>query len=1089
VARKNLRWDDPASKAAMHAALQNHAATTGRHSHHPEDREGCFLLRDPLSSILDPRCFHPEAPMRHATLAAVLLPLILLAGLGHSQDKPDPYADHIARTEPLPPADEKKAFHLPPGFEAQLVAAEPDIHKPMNLAFDDRGRLWVTDTVEYPYPVGPGGKPRDTVKILDDFGPDGRARKITTFADGLNIPIGLLPLPGTKPQDALVFSIPGIYRLRDGTGTGRADQRDALYSGYGFRDTHGMTSAFTWGFDGWVYACHGYSNTSTIKAADGSAVTMQSGNTYRFKADGSTIEQYTWGQVNPFGLAFDPLGNLYSADCHSQPIYQLLRGAYYPSFGKPHDGLGFGPEMLTEYKDSTAIAGIVYYAADHFPAEYRDTAFIGDVVTHNIVQFRLTWHGSTPLAHLHYFLKSDDPWFRPVDLKLGPDGALYVADFYNRIIGHYEVPLDHPGRDRQSGRIWRIVYRGQDQGTPAPRADWTTAPVGELAAALGHPNLTVRVKAANQLVARGGKDGPQVVRALLPPADKAVSLGSTWQRAHGLWVLERCGALPDDVLTAATKDAERTVRVHAQRVLSERARLTGEQQALAVAGLKDTDANVQRAAADALGRHPARENVRPLLDLRRAVPAEDTHLLHVVRMALRDQLRPAAAWGRLPEECYGGRDTRAILDVALGVPSAEAAAFQVRFLKELEDDRNLLVQTARHVARYGEPPTAAGLLDFVRSHRPEDLGRQAALCRAIDQGTQERGAKLGDDLRAWAVELTGKLLASRHAGEVQSGVEIAGSLRLESQQDRIAQIAEDRTAPEGQRVAAVNALAAIDARRHVTVLGQVLADAASPIGLREHTARMLAQLNEPAAQAPLVQVLPAAPARLQNVIAAELARGRAGAEQLLEAVATGKASARLLQERAVEVRLHETKLPNLKERLAALTRGLPPADQKLQQQLRQRRQGFLRATTDAALGAKVFEKHCANCHQLGGQGAKVGPQLDGIGVRGLDRLLEDTLDPNRNVDQAFRLTTLSLKKGQVVSGLLLKEEGEVFVLADAQGKEVRVPKNEVEERATSQQSPMPANFADQVPEADFYHLLAFLLQQQAAKDGQKPGQP
>ena len=125
----------------------------------------------------------------------------------------------------------------------------------------------------------------------------------------------------------------------------------------------------------------------------------------------------------------------------------------------------------------------------------------------------------------------------------------------------------------------------------------------------------------------------------------------------------------------------------------------------------------------------------------------------------------------------------------------------------------------------------------------------------------------------------------------------------------------------------------------------------------------------------------------------------------------------------------------------------------------------------------VFEKSCANCHQIGGKGTKIGPQLDGIGLRGLDRLLEDTLDPNRNVDQAFRTTTLTLKKGQVISGLLLKEEGAVLVLADNQGKEVRVPKNSVEERSLSQLSPMPANFADQVDEADFYHLLAYLLSQ------------
>src|SRR5262249_53278406 len=218
-------------------------------------------------------------------------------------------------------------------------------------------------------------------------------------ADGATPPTGVLPVPalrgpaGNRPE-ALVYSTPAVYRLTDTDGDGKADRRAVAYERYGFKDTHGMTSAFTWGPDGWIYACHGFSNSSTIQAKDGSKITIQSGNTYRFRPDGSHIEQFTWGQVNPFGLCFDPLGNLYSADCHSQPIYQLLRGAYYPSFEKGHDGLGFGPEMINNYRGSTAIAGIVWYAADHFPAHYQGSAYIGDVVTNRINRFALKWNGS-----------------------------------------------------------------------------------------------------------------------------------------------------------------------------------------------------------------------------------------------------------------------------------------------------------------------------------------------------------------------------------------------------------------------------------------------------------------------------------------------------------------------------------------------------------------------------------------------------------------------------------------------------------------------------------------------------------------------
>jgi glucose/arabinose dehydrogenase len=575
--------------------------------------------------------FSREISMRFVIVGSASL-VVLFAGLSFSAP-PDP---NIAATEPRLPADEVKAFHLPPGFEIQLVASEPDIHKPLNMAFDDRGRLWVSETVEYPFAAKE--HPRDGVKILEDFGPDGRARKITTFAGGLNIPIGVLPLPATSPAEALVYSIPDIWRVRQ-NGT-----REIVYKEYGYRDTHGMTSAFTRGFDDWIYACHGFSNDSTVSASDGSSVKMNSGNTYRFKTDGSHVEAFTRGQVNPFGLCFDPLGNLYSADCHSQPIYQLIRGAYYPSFGKPDDGLGFAPEMFKGYTDSTAIAGVVYYAADNYPASYRDCAYIGDVVTNRLVRFKIAWHGSTPKASMDYFLKCDDPWFRPVAIQLGPDGALYIADFYNRIIGHYEVPLDHPGRDRERGRVWRIVYKGPEgTGTASPRKDWTKASVQELISDLGHPNITVRMLATTELATRGG---PQVVEAVTAALRSGAIKGSAtpWSRVHALWVLQRCGRLETKDLAAAARDAAVPIRVHAERILASRAAWSADEHQLALTGLADKDANVRRAAADALGLHPAPNNIAPLLKLRHGVPADDTHLLHVLRLALRDQFIAPGAY-------------------------------------------------------------------------------------------------------------------------------------------------------------------------------------------------------------------------------------------------------------------------------------------------------------------------------------------------------------------------------------------------------------------------------------------------------------
>jgi putative heme-binding domain-containing protein len=1018
---------------------------------------------------------------RFLLLSLACLTLVLLAGLGQSQNANDPYAGHIAATDPRSPAEEKKLFHLPPGFEAQLVAAEPQIQKPLNLAFDDRGRLWVTDTVEYPYAAPADRKPRDTVKILDDLGEDGRARKVTTFADGLNIPIGVLPLG----ESALVYSVGSILRVTDSDGDGQADRREVVYQSYGHRDTHGMTSAFTIGFDGWVYACHGFSNSSTVRAADGTSITMQSGNTYRMKIDGSRVEQFTHGQVNPFGLTFDPLGNLYSVDCHTRPVMMLLRGGYYQSFGKPDDGLGFAPEMCDHDHGSTANSGITYYAADHFPPEYRDTIFTGNVVTWRINHDRLQRHGSSYVAiEQPDFLKSDDPWFRPVDIKLGPDGALYVADFYNRIIGHYEVPLNHPGRDRDRGRIWRIVYRGLDgKGKPvSPRSDWTKATITELVQDLGHPNLTVRMKATNQLVTRG-PNAVEAVRGVMRPGSKP------FQRVHGLWVLERRGALDYETLAAAADDTEPAVRTHVRRVLAERHTLSPPERQLVLKGLKDADDFVRRAAADALGQHPSAENIRPLLNLRTAVSADDFELMHTVRMALRNQLRTGPVWAQLPLTPWSDADERALADVAPGVPRAEAAAFLLKHVPRLPENRETLTRYVHHIARYGNGDAAEVLLKFVRGNQNGDLNQQFALFKALSQGTQERGGKLSDDARTWAAELTDQLLHAKPAEQVQAGIELAGALKLEKMEPRLFEIATVHQPAEPQRLAALNALVAIDPKKAIDVLGKLLADAAESPTLRDETAKLLGQINKPEAQEELLKVLPTAPARLQGSIAVALAATKTGAEKLLEAVQTGKASARLLQERPVEVRLNESKVPDLKERLAKLTQGLPAADQRLQQLQAGRRDGFARAKTDLEAGAKIFEKNCAICHQIGGKGAKIGPQLDGVGIRGVDRLLEDILDPNRNVDQAFRQTTLELKNGQFVYGLLLKEEGEVLVLADNQGKEVRVPGNTVAERSISPLSPMPANFVDQVSEADFYNLIAWLLTQQPVretKDGTTP---
>lgn len=1129
--------------------------------------------------------------------------------------------DLVAKTEPLTPEQERATFKLPAGFEIQLVAAEPDIKKPMNIAFDAAGRLWLTETIEYPYPAIDGKTPRDGVKILADFDATGRAKTITQFATGLNIPIGLLPKTTRDGKaSVLVHSIPDIYRITDTDGDGKGDKREVLLGTYGSKDTHGMTNHFTVGYDGWVYACHGFSNTSTVRARDGSEITMNSGNTYRFKPDGSHIEFFTHGQVNPFGLAFDEWGNLYSADCHSRPQYQLLRGAYYPSFGKPDDGLGFGPEMCTHDHGSTAIAGDVYYAAEQFPPEYRRTLFIGNVVTNKINHDRIERTGASVKAiEQPDFLTSSDPWFRPVDLKMGPDGALYVADFYNRIIGHYEVPLDHPGRDRERGRIWRIVYRGDDGSAPFPPApNLATADVSGLIAWTDHPNLAVCMLAREQLVDRIGKSA-------VGPLQETARSGHFRQKIQALWALQQLGGLTDELLRDAYSQGDPRIRAHAMRVLGEEMNWSAPARDLALAGVQDRDANVQRAAAEALGRHPSAGQVAPLLALRRAIPPQDTHLLHVTRMALRDQLAGGDSLAKFPAK--DAVDNHNLAEAALGADTPQAASFLLRYLLETQVDQTVMTQAMRQIARRLPAEDADKLAALANKRFADDVDFQLALFKNVREGVMQAGGTLPAEVRQWGSTLAKQSLAkdkpgksdwtpisgdgpnpwviqmrgsegtdakaafwsSLPAGERLTGIlrspkfevpgrlsffiaghnglpstpdtrrnvvrlrdaendkvlaevypprndlarrvdwdlspwigkrayleaidgesadayawlafgrfdppavgmpsvspevvasreqgaaEIAGLLRLADLAPELRELVNSPATSNPARAAAIAALVAIDPQRHADLLGTIVANSSYPIAVRQEAAKALAQVPSEPARSQLIAALAGSAQQEQLALTTSILGSAKGAELLMGAIEQGKASPRLLQEPAVLERLKGLSVPDLERRIATLTKGLVPMSQELEALLAKRRAAFKPTSASAVRGAAVFTRNCAICHRVGNEGATIGPQLDGVSKRGSDRIMEDVLDPNRNIDAAFRVHMYQLKDGQTIAGLPRRTEGEVIVLADSQGKEQSISRTDVRREASSGLSLMPGNFSQTIPADEFNDLVAFLL--------------
>jgi putative membrane-bound dehydrogenase-like protein len=492
--------------------------------------------------------------------------------------------------KPLDPAESMKHMQMPEGFEAKLFVSEPQIIKPLTMAWDERGRLWVVESVDYPNRVTDPGKGSDRITICEDTDGDGVADKFTRFAEGLNIPFSLTFSNG----GIIVHERTSTWFMKDTDGDGKADLKKELITGWYPRglDTHAGPSNLRYGLDNWIWGMVGYGAYSGT--SNGKPLRFSQG-FYRFKPDGSSLEFVRATSNNSWGIGFSDEGIIFGSTANGCPsVYMPIPNRYYESVS------GFSPEVLRMISDSfkfqpitekvrqvdwhggyTAAAGHALYTARAYPKEYWNrTAFVAEPTGHIVGTFVLEPQGSDFRSHNTFnLLASNDEWTAPIMAEVGPDGCVWVIDWYNYIVQHNPTPVGYrtgpggayvtPRRDKEHARIYRIVYTG---AKPYKPIDLSKASPQELVSTLTNDNQFWRKNAQRLLVERQNKD---VVADLIKLVNdqRLDEIGLNVGAIHALWTLKGLNALDGKDPTAlaaaagALKHASAGVRRNAAQVM------------------------------------------------------------------------------------------------------------------------------------------------------------------------------------------------------------------------------------------------------------------------------------------------------------------------------------------------------------------------------------------------------------------------------------------------------------------------------------------------------------------------------------------
>ena len=947
------------------------------------------------------------------------------------------------------PEDAARSMSVPDGFHVDLVAAEPDVHQPVALAIDERGRLWVAEAHSYPL-KRPAGEGHDKILIFDDLDGDGRFETSQVFIEGLNLVSGLEVGYG----GVWIGQAPELLFVPDRDGDDVPDgPPEVLLDGWGYQDTHETLNAFKWGPDGWLYGCHGvftHSRVGKPGTPDAERVPINAG-IWRYHPTRHEFEVFAWGTSNPWGVDFDEHGQAFITACVIPHLYHMIQGGRfirqagtdfhpYPYFeidtiadhrhylgSTPHGGNG----RSSSAGGGHAHCGALLYLGDQFPAEYRGGLLFNNVHGNRVNRDVFERSGSGFVGkHADDFLLANDSWFRGINLQLAPDGCVYFIDWSDPRACHSSTPEVW---DRTNGRIFRVRYGEQPPARPGSLAQLGDPALVE--AQVSGDEATARL--ARRLMAERGPSA-DLRRGLF---ELLVGADDSAHRLRALWCLHGIGELDENTLLTQLESEDEYLRSWSIQLMLEREEVSiPALDQLVRHARTDESAVVRLYLASALQRMPvdSRWELAEAL-LEHGEDADDHNI-------------PTLLW-------YG-------IEPLVGADAERAIELAGRARIEV------LCSSIWRRAASEEGSRAAALRALTK------LEGDAERSRALDAIWTALADRRGLEMPTAWNETYDKLQKSADEHVRSRTLGISALFGYRPAFPRLREMLADSGTELSQRELALDSLVSGKDPEVAPILQRLLDEPA----LCSESIRALAQLDD----AGTPRVLLAKYSALSeddraNAISA-LSTRASFARELLDAVGRGEVTRadltavtlrqlRAFEDEGIDARIAEV-WGVFRETAESKAAEMAAWIEKLDKQRL--------AGADLSRGRDVFARTCMRCHTLYGAGAAVGPDLTGSNRADLEYLLSNILDPSAIVPLEYRATLVRTADGRVLTGILESETADSLTLKTEYDKVV-VDREEIDAMRLEEQSMMPEGQLATLSEDEVVDLVAYL-----AHDAQVP---